>query len=346
MSRVGFAVMLALVVFHVSLGYGQDSQHRAAVLLVVHKQSPLVDAEPPTKVRSGTMLIGIRREDFGKPARPGWRVATLDGRPRKGWVFVGAVTTFHARARELKATAISLRASRQKTGKTTTLPELILLQNKPAIRRAWKEVTEAIAENEALPEKERLPEPYFARAEIWASVENYSDSLRDYLTAIKYARRANRNLLSYSVYFDKLYDVAGKLRNMPVPARGAERKTARSARKHFGHGYSKYFRGELTEALTHFDSAVQLAPDQPSYWYFRALIHRRLRDDQRAQHDALMGAYFERQLTPHRRRMLNRCFSRVQGKTRTWLESFRQGAPIPNRLGVHNVRLDAAGRSR
>ena len=51
-------------------------------------------------------------------------------------------------------------------------------------------------------------EPYFARTEIWSAVGNYSDSLQDYLTGIQYARQANRDLLSYSIYFDKLVNVA------------------------------------------------------------------------------------------------------------------------------------------
>jgi len=315
------------------------------VFLIVHRQSEFVNAARPNDsrsvapsiVRSRTAIIGIRREDLGEPARPGWRVVTLEEPPRNGWVPVGAVTPFDARGRELKAIAISLRATGSEKRKASTLPELISIQHKPDIQQAWQDAADAISENEALPENERIPEPYFARAGVWASVKNYSDSLQDYLTAIKYARKANRDLLTYSAYFDELYDVAEKLQEVPVPATGAESDFSSAARRHYGHGYSRFFAGEFQEALDRFDNAVQLAPDQPLYWYFRALTHRRLGDDQRAQHDALMGAYFERQCEPCRRRSLNHAFVRVQGETRMWLESYRLGLSGHRLMGVYEL---------
>ena len=256
------------------------------------------------------------------------------------------MTPFDTRGKELKATAVSLQASgTDGHKKTRTFPELILIQRNPAIQQAWREVASAISENETLPENERLPEPYFARAEIWASAKNYSASLQDYLTAIKYARTANRDLLTYSAYFDKLYDVTQKLQNVPVPATGAESDLSFAARRHYSQGYSDYFSGDLQEALDRFDSANQLAPDQPLYWYYRALTHRRLGDDQRAQHDALMGAFFERQFASWRRRSLNHAFSRVQGETRTWLESYRRGSPTGRLLRDYSKRQATAGPS-
>lgn len=323
---------------------GQDSEDQPS-LLVVNQQSEFADAArspasrsmTPSRVRSGTLIIGIRREGFGEPARAGWRVVTLEEPPRNGWVPVGAATQFERRAKELKATAISLHAIGSRNSKTLNLPELILLQHNPAVQQAWREVADAISENETLPEDERLPEPYFARAEIWASVKNYSDSLQDYLTAIKYARRANRDLLTYSAYFDKLYDVAERLQSMPVTATGAESDLSSAARRHYSEGYTKHFTGELQHALGHFDSAIRLDPDQPLYWYFRALTHRRLGDVQRAQHDALMGAYFERQFASSRRRSLNHAFVRVQGESRAWLESYRLGSPSHRLLRAYHL---------
>jgi tetratricopeptide (TPR) repeat protein len=276
-------------------------------------------------------VVGICREPFGESARLGWRVVTLEDSPRQGWVSVGAVTPFATRAKELKATAMSLRAVGSAKRSAQSFPELILTQKNPAIQQAWRELSLAISENETLPESERLPEPYFARAEVWASVTNYSDSLQDYLTAIKYARKSNRDLLSYSQYFDKLYDVAEKLQKVPVPAVGAESDPSFAAKDHYSRGNSSYFTGDLQEALDRFDSAVQLAPDQPLYWYFRALTHRRLGDQQRAQYDALMGAFFERECPPWQRRSLHGALTRVQGEMRTWLESYRLGSPT-NRL--------------
>lgn len=203
---------------------GQDASSQYPILLVVHQESDLQNEAraraSAKRIRSGTALIGLRPQALGDPARPGWRVATLDVPPRHGWVRAGSVSTIGTRTKELKATAIALRAAG--SGKKQSLPDLILAQNNPAIQQAWREVSVAISENDALPEDERLPEPYFARAEIWASVKNYSDALQDYLTAIKYARKSNRDILTYSEYFDRLYDVAEKLQNIPVPPEGAE----------------------------------------------------------------------------------------------------------------------------
>jgi hypothetical protein len=311
--------------------------------LVVQQDSELYEETaakgPAKKLRSGTTLIGLRPQSFGDPVQPGWQVVSPDDPSVRGWVRGSYVSTIDSRMKELRATAISLRAGT--SGKKQSLPELILLQDNPATQRAWREVSDAISENEALPESERLPEPYFARAEIWASVKNYSDSLQDYLTAIKYARKTNRDILTYSEYFDQLYDVAEKLQNIPVPAQGAESVPHIAARDHFNHGYRSFFLGNLEEAVDRFDSAVQLAPDQPLYWYFRALAHKLLGDEQKAQHDALMGASFERQLVSFRRLDLNKDLTRVQGPMRTWLETYRLGSPTHRLLRRFEVGEDA-----
>jgi len=250
------------------------------------------------------------------------------------------------RIEELKATAISLRSGHSGSPSNQTFPELIAIQPNRSIQQAWRDIAAAISDNDVLPENERLPEPYFARAEIWASVNNYSDSLQDYLTAIKYARTSNRDIISYSEYFDRLYEVVEKFQNMPAPATGAESEMHFAAQRHYGEGCSKFFAGDLWEALKRFDSAIQLAPDQAVYWYFRALTHKRLGDEERAQHDALLGASFERQLTPSRRRAINGSLTRVQGTMRAWLESYRLGSPTHRLLRQYEVRMSTAGRIR
>lgn len=324
-----------------SKAYGQSP-----TLLIVHQDADLRDVSrfgvatsASARLRSGTTLIGLQQEPEGTPPRPGWRVVTLGEPQRHGWVRAGVVSTISARTKELKAKAVALRAD--DTGQKQSLPEIILIQDSPAIQQAWREVSIAISENEVLPENERLPEPYFARAEIWASVRNYTDSLQDYLTAIRYARTSNRDILSYSEYFDRLYDVAERLQAMPVTAAGAESLPYLAAHNQYGDGYSKFFVGDLLEALDRFDSAIRLAPDQPVYWYFRAITHKRLGDEERAQHDALMGASFERQFESWRRRSLNGALHRVQGPMRTWLESYRLGSPNNRVLIQYEVRLSA-----
>lgn len=348
MARATTLILLILTVmfcggFFEGLVFGQGQSINVPVLLVVQQDAEVYEGTGAKvlakKLRSGTALIGLRPQGFGDPVQPGWEVVSPDDASFRGWVRGSYVSTIDFRIKELQATAISLRAG--SSGKKQSLPELISLQNSPATKRAWLEVSDAISENEALPEDERLPEPYFARAEIWASAKNYSDSLQDYLTAIKYARKSNRDILTYSEYFDRLYDVAEKLQNIPVPAQGGEILPQIAARAHFDQGYRSFFGGQLVEAVDRFDSAVQLAPDQPLYWYFRALTHKRLGDEPRAQHDALMGASFERQLVSFRRLDLNKDLTRVQGSMRTWLETFRLGSPTGRLLRKYAVGVDA-----
>lgn len=216
--RRGFLVVFWLhtALFTRSEAIGQDSQDQH-LMLVVHRKSEFIDAArpntsratTPSKVRVGTAVIGIRRENFGEPARPGWHIVTLEQPPRNGWVSLGAVMPFGTRARELKATAVSLRSIGSDNRKTQSLPELILIQ--------------------------------------------------DYLTAIKYARRANRDLLTYSAYFDKLYDVAEKLQNRPVVATGATSNQLAAARKHYSQGHRTIACCEITT----FISALQVALSKP-----------------------------------------------------------------------------------
>jgi len=347
MPRAATLIVLFLsgvqaTIFAPSAASGGDVE-QTPMLLVVHRPSELVggsvspggSATEPVKIRSDTMLVGVCRENYGTPSRQGWHVQTMEQPPRDGWISASAVTPFETRGTELAAQALTLRALSSANPPTLSLPELIQRQDNKTIQQAWREVAEAVAENETLAENERLPEPYFARAEIWASVENYASSLQDYLTAIKVARLAKLDLLTYSAYFDKLYDTVDKFQEVPVPAMGAGTDLSADARLHYGHGCASFFDGDLTEALHRFDDAVQLAPDQPVYWYYRALTYRGLGDDQRAQHDALLGAYFERQFSPWQRRALNRSFIRVQGETRTWLKSYRLGSPHHRLLREH-----------
>ncbi|EAQ81611.1 hypothetical protein DSM3645_28557 [Blastopirellula marina DSM 3645] len=275
----------------------------------------------------------MRQESLDDGAVHGWQVATYDKPARRGWIPSSAITEFGQRVSELQATAVSLQAERLPASEIDTLPELILRQQNREIQTAWREIAIAVEENQKLPESERLPEPYFARAEIWAAVDNYSDSLQDYLTAIRYARQSGRDLLSYSDYFQRMYNVAEELEKMPVSAAGAESNAAAAAVKHYGAGLHRYFAGDIPAALAHFDNAVQLSPNKAIYWYLRGLTHRRVGDHARAQYDVLMGAAFEKTLPSWKQRALNGQLIRIQGESRQWLEAFRLGAAknqLPN----------------
>ena len=346
------AVLTAVFWFQFSSRPAVYAQDRPE-LLIVHQNTRLHDSQfestastkSPSRLRAGTAVVGIRQEEAGKPARSGWQIATLEAPPRYGWASASAVTPYATRGRQLKATAVSLYAPRPdqpKPNQPKTLPELIKIQGNSEIKQAWREVVDAFSKNEKLPEAERLPEPYFARAEIWTSANNYVSAIDDYVEGIKYARKSDRDILTYSRYFDKLQNVAEKLQSLPVPARGVETNLAQKAQQHFNRGCSYFFSGKFFLARESFDNALQLAPAEAGYWYFRALAQRASDDPQRAQHDALMGSYFERKLSRYRRRDLNRTLMRVQGAQRVWLDSYRLGSPTNQLLRDYGINLVTA----
>jgi tetratricopeptide (TPR) repeat protein len=204
------------------------------------------------------------------------------------------------------------------------LPEVIRLQKNEAVKQAWKEVQQAMAENQTL--KQQLPEPYFARAEIWSAVNNYDGAMRDYLTATRLAREAGQDLATYSSYFEKLYEALDNWDRVPKPpTTGASDNYCFLARDHFSHGFSDFWRNDLQSAVRRFDNAVQLCPQNPVYWYYRAVTFKRSGDDRRAQHDACFGAYVEKKGEGRYESDVAHAFQRLQGDLRQWLEEFRLG---------------------
>lgn len=313
-----------IAAFCLSICSGEESQaelsHR--VLLVVHHSEQNLIA--------GTAVVGRRQQLNGKA---GWAIEN-GAQGQLHWVSNESVTPLEARARELRARSIAERV--EDPSKYFDLPSIIRLQDNPVVQKAWNEVAAAVKENESLPETSRLPEPYFARAEIWASVANYSDALQDLLTGVKYVRLSNRDLFEYRSSLERLHEVAEKLQSVPVAAKGTDSSYADVARRHYSLGYSSFFAGQPRAAMHHFDNAVQLETDQPLYWYFRSLSYREMGDSARANHDALMGAAFERAQKSNSRRLLNRSLMRVQGERRSWLEQYRTG--LANQHLVGHVR--------
>jgi tetratricopeptide (TPR) repeat protein len=201
------------------------------------------------------------------------------------------------------------------------VPALIGLQPQ-AVQDAWRAVEIAIAENQKLDQP--LPEPYFARGQIWALVGNHEAALRDYLTAVELAAASGRDLAAYAAYFQTLQQALENVDRVPKPpALGL-------ARHHYARGVHAFWRGDLPAALRHFDNAVQLKPGAPLYWYYRAVTHKRLGSERRARHDALIGAHLEwRDGLPDQ---FGTALARLQGDLRQWLERHRLGDPARHML--------------
>ena len=291
------------------------------------------------KLRAGTVVIGsiANTDEVGRGKNQQYDIATTEDPPRVGRVsssFVMPLSAYAVRLVEQR-----MQPSGEATTKESYRPWLIQFQENPSVFAAWQNVNELIASNQQLPEDQELAEPYFARAELWAAVENYADAIQDYITGIKILKARGASPDKYLKYVEKLSVAVRNLEANPVPAIGARLGWEEAALEHYKLGYTAYFMREYEKCLVHFSNSVAMDPQKPHYWYFRALAHRGLGNDQQAQHDALLGASFERQLPADAVSMNQRLF-RVQGPARTWLEKFRNGLMALHLLGPSKAALD------
>jgi len=281
------------------------------------------DSDSQSTLRRGTLIRVISDPLIDSTGEESLRVITLEEYPRSGWVDADTVIPIDTWIHLLNTKARSIKND----DNVQSIPQLIRTQSNPDIRQAWKEAAEAFKKNAKRPEDQRLPEPYFARAEIWTAVNNYVAAIENYVDGLHYARSSGRDIITYAPYFEKMQAATEKLLALPVPAVGTEKSFSVKGFHHFNRGISFYLRGNYQAAINNFDDAISLAPAEPLCWYFRALAYYGTGDLDRAQHDALLGAHFERKLTRHRRQSLNRSLARVQGTNRMWLEGFRLGSP-------------------
>ena len=275
-------------------------------------------------LRRGTLVQVIPNQLDDSTGRVMQRIATLETIPQSGWVPANTIIRIDTWIKLLNQKAHSIQSNNKIS---QSIPRLIITQTNPEIRKAWREATEAFEANMKLPEDQRLPDPYFARAEIWMTVNNYVAAIEDYVVGIHYARKSDRDILTYSQYFEKLQNVAEKLLLLPVPDEGTDQSLSRRGFMHFNRGVSYYLRGNYELAIDNLSDAVSLAPAEPLCWYFRGLAYKAAGDSMRAQHDALLGAHFERKITRFRRKEIDRSLFRVQGPDRIWLETIRLGSP-------------------
>ena len=98
------------------------------------------------------------------------------------------------------------------------------------------------------------------------------------------------------------------------------------AGEYYGLGVNAFFDGRTGEAVSHFDNAISLEPNEPHYYYFRGL----------AQYcgcsgngDFLTGATIEASTGSGRpSSRVNRALERVQGPVRLEIEKYRREARL------------------
>jgi tetratricopeptide (TPR) repeat protein len=265
-----------------------------------------------SSLRRGDLVTTVAEQTFkaeGKAERPIVRVRALSADDDR-WLWVSADALGDLADR----TQIADRSNGR-------LPPHIQIQTE-AIQQAWAEVQRAIAENEKL--KPPLADPYFARAEISMLVNDFDAALRDYLLAIRLANASGQDSGQQRAYFERLQQVLEKYDAMPrAPAIG-------SARAHYIEGVHAYSRGQDLDAIDHLTNAIAVDPTEALFWYYRALAYKRMGQDVRAKHDALMGANAE--WRDGFADNFGQALERVQGQPRRWLETYRLGDPRQLRL--------------
>lgn len=223
-----------------------------------------------------------------------------------------------------RADLMAVPAFRRREGE---VPPLIAEQP-VASQRAWELVRSAIEEDARLGTNSH--QPYLARAELWALAGGYDEAIADLLEATNRVRRrpvTNAEQIELLRRLEEL--LALRVQAPRPPYRG-------DAMAHFQRGWQAYHDDRLDEALRHFDRAVQIDPEDKVLWYYRALTHKRLGQDQAAERDITVAVYLERRDTPPnptRRwedhpagwKHWTRHFARVQGPLRLWMEDHRSG---------------------
>ena len=200
------------------------------------------------------------------------------------------------------------------------LPALIRLQPK-RIWGVWVDINRAVDLN-AKSEQKR-PEPLIARAKLWTQVRNFDSAIRDYALALEYSnhpevtKSQRRQLVADLTQTILLYEKS------PRPVYPGKSQI------HYGKGIHAYRRRDFKQAIKHFRNAIQISPDEPLFWYYRAVSYRRLGQQDRSHHDVLIGASLENRtdLPKGFSMTITIALEFIQGTDRYWLEEFRTGDP-------------------
>lgn len=325
--RVASASLCVLLLTATSLR-AEGSQRAALVVTKASTLEPSIEAIARgngggSPLPANTLLAGERLFESTAERPAIWSVEIVDGSRRRGFVVATNVTSV---PRQLDSLQDGERKLRRSFGDSSAKPPITIQSHEnEQLRQAWKEATEAIAANETLPAAQRLPDPYFARAEVYMQAGDYVAAIDDCGSASEIV--ANNGLDSRKQQqVAEIYTKAIKhLRSRPQPLKDAFTNIDLQASEHYNASQKFIAARDFDNAIAELAKALSLTPTQPLYWYMRAIARRERGDLHRAQSDALLGALFERRLSPPARRDVSRGLARMQGPTRLWLEAYRCG---------------------
>src|SRR5665213_1529327 len=105
------------------------------------------------------------------------------------------------------------------------LQESYLITRQPeSFQKAWREVDELVRENKSLDRP--LPDPLFARGDLWATLGNHEEALEDYLSGTKLLLAGQPTLVEQSSALGRLSDALERLAKRPRPEYPVEAQQA------------------------------------------------------------------------------------------------------------------------
>jgi tetratricopeptide (TPR) repeat protein len=281
---------------------------------------------------ANTPLAGAKLFDATAERPAVWSVEVLDGSRRRGFVLAADVIRLSRQLDNLEKEERSLRRSFGQPAAQP--PRSITSHENEQLREAWREATEAITANNALPAAQRLPDPYLARAEVYMQAGDVVAALDDCAAASAIASATGLDSRKQQQAAEIYTNAIKQLRSLPQPARDAFTDIDIQASEHFNASQRFIAQRDFDKAISELAKALSLTPSQPLYWYMRAVARRESGDLHRAQSDALFGALFERRLSPPARHEVSKALTRVQGSTRLWLEAYRRGKAEMELMGL------------
>src|SRR5665213_3135675 len=125
------------------------------------------------------------------------------------------LSSFHI-ATVLMALVMSSAPAQVVIGGELELVDSYLIRRQPeSFQNVWREVDELVRENKSL--ERPLPDPLFARGDLWATVGNHEEALEDYLSATKLLLSGQPTLVDQSSALVRLSDALERLAKRPLP---------------------------------------------------------------------------------------------------------------------------------